>query len=338
MLRIAMLSYWHVHAPDYTRQIQQIPDTKITVVWDEIPSRGREWASRLGAAFEPDLVAAVGREDVDAVIVDAPTNRHAEVMVAAARAKKHIFTEKVLAPTVAEADEIVRSVREAGVQFYISFPHRTRPAILFAREAIDQGWLGQVTLLRARIAHTGVIDAWLPSHFLDPVECGGGALIDLGAHPMYVTEYLMGMPKRVSARFNNVKKEIRVEDNAVAVLEYENGSLAVVEASFSSRFSPFTIEAHGTEGTLFIGFPGAAEVMIRSRKIGGAVEGWIVPERLPSPLPSPMQQWVNAIRGGEPAKFGLEAARNLTELMQAANESARKGEPVELPLSHDRPT
>jgi len=329
MLRVAMLSYWHVHAPGYTDQIQRIPDTRITVVWDEIPERGREWAARVGADFVADLHTAVNRDDVDAVIVDAPTNMHPEVMIVAAEAGKHIFTEKVLALTTVEADRIVAAVRKAGVQFCISFPQRTRPAILFAKEAIEKGWLGQVTLLRSRIAHTGVTDAWLPPHFLDPVQCGGGALIDLGAHPMYVTDHLLGLPRRVSATYAHVKPGLQVEDNAAVVMEYANGSIAVVESSFTSRFSPFTIEAHGTEGTLLIGFPGP-EVQMQSRKLGGAVEGWITPSRLPKALPSPMEQWVNAIRNGEPVVFDLDAARSLTVLMEAANTSARENRPVEI--------
>ncbi len=330
MLRVAMLSYWHVHAPGYTKEIQQIPETKITAVWDEIPTRGQEWAAKVDAAFVADLAAAVNRADVDAVIVNAPTNRHAEVMVAAARAGKHIFTEKILALTVGEADAIAAAVREAEVQFCISFPQRIRPEVLYLKQAIESGWLGQVTLLRTRIAHTGTIDRWLPPHFLDPQECGGGALIDLGAHPVYCAEYLMGMPEVVTARFSRVAPDLAVEDNAVVTMEYANGSLTMVEASFSSRFSPFTIEAHGTEGTAFFGFPGAP-LLIRSRKLAGA-DNWIAPEPLPKALPSALNQWVQAIRGGAPPVFDLQAGRNLTELMQAANIAAREERPVRLPL------
>lgn len=332
MLRVAMLSFWHVHAPGYARQIQEIPDTKVTVVWDEEEARGKEWAEKLGAAWVPDLEAAVNRDDVDAVIVDAPTNIHPEVMIAAAKAGKHIFTEKVLSITVAEADQIAQAVNEAGVQFCISFPQRTTPGILFAKQAVDEGWLGQVTLMRTRVAHTGTIDGHSPARFLDLKQAGGGALYDLGAHPMYVADYLMGLPNRITARYNNVVKGLEVEDNAVVVFEYDNGSLGVVEAAFSSRFSPFSVELHGTEGTLLYGHPGSG-LMIQSRKLNGGLDGWITPTRLPKALPSALQQWVDAIRGGEPAIFDLRAARNLTELMQAASLSARENRPVELPLS-----
>jgi predicted dehydrogenase len=97
MIRIAMLSRWHVHANDYARQVKVHPDTVITAVWDEIPERGAAWAKELEAAFEADLDVLLARSDVDAVIVDAPTNIHGAVMVKAALAGKHIFTEKVMA-------------------------------------------------------------------------------------------------------------------------------------------------------------------------------------------------------------------------------------------------
>jgi 1,5-anhydro-D-fructose reductase (1,5-anhydro-D-mannitol-forming) len=332
VLRVAMLSYWHVHAPGYTREILALPDTKITVVWDELPQRGREWAQKIGAEYVEDLDAAVNREDVDAVIVNAPTNMHPEVIIAAAKAGKHIFTEKVLALTQAEANQIADAVRAAQVRFCISFPQRTRSGMLFIKQAITEGWLGQVTLLRAHIAHTGTIDKWLPPHFLSMEQCGGGSLIDLGAHPMYAIEYLMGMPQTVTARYNQVTAGLEVEDNAVVVMTYANGGLAIAESSFCARNSPFTIEAHGTEGTLYYGFPDA-EVRINSRKLSVAVDGWLTPTKLPKALPSAMRQWVDAIRGGAPVVFDLDAACNLSTLMEAANISARQERTVHLPFA-----
>ena len=94
MIRIAMLSKWHVHAAGYASQIQKAEDATITCVWDDDAARGQAWAKELSVAFEPDLDHLLAREDVDAVVVDTPTSDHARVMVAAARAGKHIFTEK----------------------------------------------------------------------------------------------------------------------------------------------------------------------------------------------------------------------------------------------------
>ncbi|HEX6971023.1 MAG TPA: Gfo/Idh/MocA family oxidoreductase [Limnochordia bacterium] len=329
--RVAMLSFWHVHAPGYARQFREIPDCEISAVWDENPERGREWAEKLGVPFIPDLDAVLHRDDVDGVIVDAPSNLHAEVMVAAAQAKKHIFTEKVMALTVEECDRIAQAVRAAGVVFTISFPARTEGRHLFAQRAIAAGWLGDITASRARIAHTGVIDGWLPPHFLDPVSCGGGALIDLGCHPMYVTRWLLGEPARVTARLGRFRSE-SVDDNAVAVIEFRSGAIGVVEASFVARHSPSTLEIFGTEGSLFAGMPGGS-VWLQSRRLGPeAAPGWISPSELPRSEPSPLRQWVASVREGRPVQYGLDEGRQLTELMQAATLSHRTGRPVDLPL------
>src|SRR5690606_27806584 len=100
MINVAMLSFWHVHAPGYASEVNRHPNARISVIWDEDEARGREWAEKLGVPFEPDLVKAVSRDDVDGVVVDAPTNRHTEVILAALEAGRHVFTEKVVAPTV----------------------------------------------------------------------------------------------------------------------------------------------------------------------------------------------------------------------------------------------
>lgn len=329
--RVAMLSFWHVHAPGYARQLSEIPGVRVTAVWDEEPARGRQWADRLNVPFEADLERLLAREDVDGVVVDAPTNLHGEVMVAAARAGKHIFTEKVMALTVAECDQIREAVEAAGVQLMISMPARTEPRNLFAKQCVDQGWLGEVTLVRARVAHTGAVDNWLPPHFYDPVQAGGGALIDLGAHPMYLVRWLLGQPKRISAVLQRFTGR-PVDDNAVAVIEFANRAVGVVEASFVSRMSPSSLEVYGTEGTLLIGGPGP-EVRLWSRRIGSReAQGWIMPTELPKAQPSPLRQWVAAVREGAPTTISLQDGRDLTELMQGATLSHQQGRPIDLPL------
>jgi predicted dehydrogenase len=328
MLKVAMLSYWHVHAWDYTKQLMARDDVKITAVWDEIPERGEKNAKEIGAAFEADLDALLGRNDVDAVVINTPTNMHREVMVAAAKAGKHIFTEKVMALTVRECEEIAQAVREAGVKFCISFPHRTMPHNLFAKKVVDEGLIGDITLLRIRNAHNGSVAGWLPDHFYDPVECGGGAMIDLGAHGMYLSRWLLGEPVRITSMFNNYIDK-PVEDNAVSVIEFKNKAIAINETGFVTSDSPFSLELYGTHGSLFIG---GADNQIRlvSSKMESQVPGWIIPTQLPDPLPSAIDQWVEGIlRDGE-ILFGLEDGIELTRLMEGAYKSHREKSIVEV--------
>src|SRR3712207_4975795 len=97
MIRIALLSFWHLHAYDYARAAAEHPETEIVAVWDEDARRGRAEAEQRGVPFFEHLDEVLAQPNVDAVVVDTPTSSHREVIVAAARAGKHIFTEKVIA-------------------------------------------------------------------------------------------------------------------------------------------------------------------------------------------------------------------------------------------------
>lgn len=322
MFRVAMLSKWHVHAVDYANQLKELDNAKIIAVWDEEADRGAEWSKELGVDFEADLHKLLQRSDIDGVVVNTPTNLHEKVMVAAANMGKHIFTEKVMALTVKDCGKIADAVKKAGVKFCISFPHRTQPHNLFAKKVVEEKLVGDITLLRVRNAHNGAVANWLPVHFYDPEACGGGAMIDLGAHPMYLSRWLLGKPNCITSMFNNFTGR-EVEDNAISVIEYENKAIAIVETGFVTSDSPFTLELHGTEGSLFIGGPDK-EVKLISKKVEAPVHGWVTPSQLPAPLPSAIVQWIKGIEEGTEIQFGLEEGIELTELMEAAYISHRE--------------
>jgi predicted dehydrogenase len=328
LLRVAMMSAWHAHAKGYAAKLSEMPDVKITAVWDELPERGELWAKKLKAPFYADLASVLKRKDVDAIAINAPTNMHAEIMIAAAKAGKHIFTEKVMALTVDECKQISEAVNAANVKFCISFPFRTRPDVLYAKKAVEDGLLGQLTALRVRVAHDGGSGGWLPPHFWDPVQCGGGAMMDLGAHPMYLARWFGGQPKRIMSAFNYLTKH-EVEDNAVSVIEFENGCIGVSETSFMAAESPFSLELSGTEGCVIVGGPDENSVKICSAKLDK--KEWHTPAELPAALPGTIQIWVDAILRDGPIPFGLEEGTQLTEMMQYAYLASKEKKTVEVP-------
>jgi len=318
-----MLSRWHVHAGGYANQLKSRPDVTLTVVWDEEPEKGKEFAEKLGIDFEPDLDKLLAREDVDAVCINAPTNIHRDVMVKVANAGKHIFTEKVLAPTVAECEEIRDAVAKSGVKFCISYPHRAFPHNLMAKKVLDDGLLGDVMYLRIRNAHNGASAGWLPPHFYDEVQCCGGAMMDLGAHPMYLISWLFGKPSEISSAFTYVTGHA-VEDNAVSVMKYPSGAVAVSETGFVSANSPYMLELYGTEGSLVIT---GNEVRLFSTKNGSEINGWMTlsPYRLPKALPDPITQFVEGVLYDKEIIFGMDDAIALTEIMEAAYHAHKQG-------------
>jgi len=319
MVRVALLSRWHPHATGYGKHFASMPNVEIVRVWDEIPERGEEWAKEMGVPFEADLDAVINAPDVDAIVCVAPTSMHKEIFLKAAAAGKHIFTEKVMTAKKSDALEIKKAIDESGVKFCISFPMLTNPAVRFAKKLIEDGTLGRLSYLRIRNAHSGISSGWLPEHFKDPVTCGGGAMMDLGAHPMYISSFLMGKPYKVNASFNKVY-DTPVDDNCVSVIEFENKVLCVSETGFVTSESPFQLELSGSAGTF---------MMNQNGNFLAAGSGWTTPE-IPGELglPSAEQQFIDAIEKGTPIAFGTTEAVALTELMDLSYISYHEDRPA----------
>lgn len=353
MIRIGILSFWHLHGKDYARAAEEHPGTVIAAVWDEDPARGAQEAERYGVDFHNDLDTLLARDDIDAVVVTAPTNRHHEVLIAAARAGKHIFTEKVIANTLAETQEVVLAAEHAGIVFMVSMWRSDEAYAHEIRRLLASGVIGQVTQVRVRDGHPFALPApdkpggILPEHFWDPVTAQGGILIDL-CHPVYLTAMLLGTPQTVSATLGHVTDR-ELDDNAVLTYRYADGAIAIAETSSVTAFTPFSIEAHGTEGSLLFSTDGIGEWVARSQLPEGSAEetddlsprgtillrttaasSW---QELPlpaGPWPKAFEQWVSHIEAGTTAPENVELGTTLSAIIEAAYQSDATGRAVDI--------
>lgn len=312
MRNYAMLGKWHVHAEQYANEINALEGCRIAKVWDPDEETARAWAEKLGAQAST-VEEILADPEIEGVVICTATNEHTDLMLRVCASGKAMFTEKVLTLTNEDAEAVRKAVLEHHIRFGISFPHLSESAVQFALEAVRAGKLGTVNYARFRKAHDGATGGWLPPHFFDPVACGGGAMIDLGAHPMYMLcEIMGGEPIEVQSAFTHVTGR-EVEDNAVSLLTFEGGRVGVSETGFISKGYPLTMEIGGEKGTL----------MMHGKRVE-----WSCPETngqwqevkdLPERLPSPLQQWAVATSPEEiPAGFGIDAAVRLTHVMNAA--------------------
>jgi 1,5-anhydro-D-fructose reductase (1,5-anhydro-D-mannitol-forming) len=324
-LSIAAVGFWHVHAGDYATSVQEHPDTTLVAVWDDDEERGRAAAAEFGVEYVSDLDELLARPELDGVTVTTSTDQHHDVMLKAARAGKHIFTEKVLAPTVNEAEDIVAAAAHAGVALVVSLPRLYDDYTQAIERILDDGSLGDLTYTRVRLAHDGWVAGWLPERFGDPQTAIGGALTDLGCHPAYLTRlFHRAEPTSLSASYGSVTGR-RVEDNAVVTATFPDGRLGVFEASVVTTPGAFTIELRGTEATAIYGF-GGERLLAKGGSFG---EEW---QELPVPpaAPGAFAQWVQHIHDGTTADENLRHAVELTRMVVAANESAATGASVAL--------
>ena len=315
MLKTAMLSRWHVHANDYVNQLQKTGKVDITSVWDEIPERGIAWANELGAKYYETLDSLLANPEIQAVVCDTPTTMHKEVLIAAARAKKHIFTEKVLATTTGEAEDIAKVVKESGIIFVISYPLRRDSFFRYVKTLVDKGEFGKIGMVKMRRSHGGVSDKWLVDYWFDVSKTGGGAMMDLGAHPMYILSWLCGEPKRVSGMFNNLYGTSS-DENAVATIEFENGIIGISETSFVSFNTPDILEIYGSDATLYAF---GSEVKLSTRKN----QGYIIPDFDREVPKSAIECFVDACLGTDeaPPELNIDSGVAVSKLMDMAYRS-----------------
>ena len=276
--------------------------------------------------------AVLSRPDIDAVVVNATTAQHTDILSAAATQGKHIFTEKALTITTDEADKVIEAVKNSDIKFMISLPRRTFPEVLFLKQALDAGWLGRVTLMRARLAHDGALRrrfddpnyAW----FGNEEQAGGGALFDLGCHTVDVMRWFLGEPASVIAKIHNFSGAYDIDDQAAVVVTFKNGALGILDTSWVQKAGPTPIEIYGTEG--YAGYGGRGEpVKLASNLVQPeGIQGTIIPSQLPQSPPSPMTQWISAILNDTPMTITIDDGRNLTQLLEGIYNAGRTGQEV----------
>lgn len=317
-MKVAVIGAWHVHTMEYATAIQKNPKAELCCLWDDDAKRGQETADKLGIPFQPDQAAIWADASIDAVQITTATYQHKDVLIAAAKAKKHIFTEKVLAFTNEDAAEIAEAIQASGVKFTISYPHKTWPTLKAAKELVDSGKLGQITYARVRDAHNGSTAGWLPPHFYDASQTGGGAMIDLGAHPMYTLNWFMGEPKSIVSMFTEVTHK-GVEDNAVSVIEFADGAIGVSETGFVTNGMPYVLEMSGTKGSLMV------HNNILEYSCEETDNKLVEKKDLPEPSTMPIDAWIDAVNGIGEAPNGLDVAVSLTKFMVGAYEAYKTG-------------
>ncbi|MFN4292984.1 MAG: Gfo/Idh/MocA family protein [Thermoflexales bacterium] len=186
-------------------------------------------------------------DDPDVQVFDngGPNNVHAEPNIAAAKAGKHVISEKPLGRNAEECWEMWQAVKKAGVKHMVAFNYRFVPAVRLAKELIDQGKLGRIYHFRASYLQEWIADENFPMVWrLDKRVAGSGALGDLGSHIIDLARFLVGEPKSLMARTGTFiternadgkRAKVTVDDAFEAVVEYKNGALGTLEAT---RFAP----------------------------------------------------------------------------------------------------
>ncbi|MDW0112426.1 Gfo/Idh/MocA family oxidoreductase [Sporosarcina saromensis] len=249
-MKIGIMSFAHMHAYSYANALTKLPNVELVGIFDDDIDRGIEAAETYHTTHYSDQAGFLAL-DMDAVIVCSENNRHKEMVLHAAKAKKHILCEKPIATNLADAQKMIQACKDHNVILQIAYPVRFSSPIQQLKEMIDNDELGEIIAFRTtnRGQNPG---GW----FIDEDQSGGGAVLDHTVHMVDIMRwYLNEEISEVEAIVDSYFHGIDIDDAGLLTFEFANGVVASHDASWS-RFTEYpswgdaTIEVIGTKQTV----------------------------------------------------------------------------------------
>ena len=283
-LRVAMIGYGFMGAAHSVgwRQAPRMFDLPVPVEMAVVV--GRNGAAVTAAAQKwgwaesaTDWREVIGRDDIDIVDIVTPGDTHAEIAIAALEAGKHVLCEKPLGNSVAETEAMAAAAEKAakkGVYAMVGFTYRRVPAATFARDLVAAGKIGEIHQVRASYLQDWLVDPSVPLAWrLQKEHAGSGALGDIGAHIIDMTQFVTGSSvDAVTGVTETIVKqrpllgsgsgltgtaaegygEVTVDDIALFTGRLAEGALVSFEATrfATGRKNALTIEVSGDKGAL----------------------------------------------------------------------------------------
>lgn len=231
-----------------------VPEGALVALCDMREELVQETARQVGARAYTHHRHMLEDDSLDAVVIVTPTHQHKDLVIDFARAGKHIFCEKPMAPTVEESAQMVDAIRKAGIIFQVGYMRRFDPAYAEAKALVDSGRIGRPVLFKAVSRDPFPPPAWA----LDP-STGGGLYIDMHTHDFDLARWLMGQEiEYVSVeQARLVFHEVDVPefaDNTVMNLRFRNGAVGNVDGSYNACYGyDVRTEVLGDQGAIFVG-------------------------------------------------------------------------------------
>jgi predicted dehydrogenase len=344
---IGILSFAHGHSGIYCQVMQNFPDVELVAAWDANPERGQPSAQKYGLDYRPRVEDVLADPRIDAVIVTAETNRHADLIELAAAAGKHILCQKPLATTLADCDRIIAAVKKHGVKFSMAFQMRHDPVNQKIKELLTAGAVGKVAVVRRRHSLGVLLDPNFVNGFtrwhIDPVA-NVGMFFDEAAHTNDWFYWMLGQPRSVMAEIDNVVSHIAPDDTGVAIYRFQNGEMGELLQNSTTLAAVSTTEIYGDEGTILQDYgdgPSAATPrpegapalrLIRKGEKEWTDFGLAIPKSQAERLMNIPRPFVNYVRGLTDQTISAEEGRVSIEMSIGAYRSAAEGRRIALPL------
>lgn len=249
-IRIALLGAGFI-TDFHARAVIENPAAELVAAANWRPASLAALAQRHGIARTTlEWEQLVGDSDVDAVVIATPNVLHAEQAIAFLEAGQHVLVEKPMAMTVAEGELMVAAAHGSGAELMVAHCWRFHPDVRALRERIAAGELGEVVKTRGYGVHV----RWGPAGWFTQRQlAGGGALADMGVHAIDTARFLLGgpSPAGVSAAIGTRYGSYDVDDDAILLIRWDNGTNSIVESGWWQPHAAgleADTEIYGTDG------------------------------------------------------------------------------------------
>jgi len=322
---LAFVGCAHIHTPGFIKLLNERKDVKVKCVWDHDAARAAKRAGELNARVVDDVKEVWSDPEIAAVVICSETNRHHDLVLAAAKAGKHMFVEKPLGITASESNAMAKAIEKANLLFTTGYFMRTDPKHLFLKDEIAKGNFGSITRVRGSNCHSGSLGGWFDSEWrwmADPKIAGVGAFGDLGTHKLDILMWLMGDVNSVTAHMTVVTSRYGdCDESGEALIQFQNGAIGTLAAGWVDLDDPVQLLISGTEGHATIIND---KLYYKNKKVTGA-DGKEPYTKLPPGPPLPLHQFVDAVAGqkNQPLVTPREAAARVS-VMEAMYKGARE--------------
>jgi predicted dehydrogenase len=295
-LTVAVVGGAHIHTPQYVDALKNRKGVKVKAVWDHDSARAEKLAGELNSKVG-ELEAIWSDPEITAIVVCSETDRHHDLVLAAAQAKKHMFVEKPLGITAKDSFAMAAAIEKAGVLFTTGYFMRTSPENLFLKDQIAKGNLGKITRVRGSNCHNGSLGGWFDGEYrwmADPKIAGVGAYGDLGTHALDILMWLLGGVESVTADIKIITNRYPgCDETGEGLLKFDNGVIGTLAAGWVDVADPVKMLISGTEGHASII---NGQLFFQSSNVDGATgkDPW---KDMPAALNPPIQQFLDAVEG-----------------------------------------
>lgn len=344
--RVAILGLGHWYsAYNLARALREYPKAELIAVAWHNAAQLAEFTHTFDVRGYADYGELLAREEIDMVHLAAPVAELPALAIAAARAGKHLVLGKPMAMTLAQADEMVTVVNQAGVKC-VAFQGVKRLQSARLKRRIEAGEIGDIIVMH-QTARWSIAEDWYrsgrPGWFVDPQQVPGGAFIDEGIYWIDFLRWLAGSEVvKVEAKMANlVHRELKVEDWGMATFTFANGIVATLEGAWTINAPCVTgpspkqnavlrTEIIGTRGEII---EDSLHSPSRAVLAAGAAN-WSferdAAEILTAPAPFPLNHLIECVERDLASPASIEDAREALRVALAAYQAAREGRAVQL--------